>query len=171
MSIFLRPAYGKNQLSAKQILTDPVLFLAFAGGSGLIKKMPGTCGTAAAIPLYVCLSQFNGSVFGAAVLLACVAGIPICGIAAQKLGEHDYGGIVWDEVAGFLITMAFVPFSGLNLLAGFALFRFFDIVKPWPIGWLDAKVDGGLGIMLDDIVAGLLAALSLWAMVAWGVLL
>ncbi len=165
MSIFLRPSYGKNQLSAKQILTDPLLFLAFAGGSGLIKKMPGTCGTLAAIPLYVLLSQFDSWVFAVATVLASVGGVPICTYAANQLGEHDYGGIVWDEVAGFLITMAFVPFSGFNLLAGFALFRFFDIVKPWPIRWLDAKVEGGLGIMLDDIVAGVFAALVLWGMV------
>jgi phosphatidylglycerophosphatase A len=148
-------------LTAGQILKDPVLFLAFGFGSGLSRKMPGTMGTLAAIPLYLALVQTPDWLYLVATLLSIVAGIVICDKAADKLQLHDYGGIVWDEVAGFLITLCWLPFSWQNLLAGFVLFRFFDILKPWPIKWLDQHVHGGFGIMLDDVVAGIFAALLL----------
>lgn len=161
MSIFLRDYYGNSRLSAAQIVKDPILLLAFGFGSGLSKKMPGTFGTLAAIPLYLLLIQSPYWIYLIATLISIVAGIFICDKAAQKLQVHDYGGIVWDEIAGFLITMCWIPFSWQSLLAGFVLFRFFDIVKPWPISWLDRHIEGGLGIMLDDVLAGVLAALLL----------
>ena len=161
MSIFLRNAYGKQGLSAGQILKDPVLFLAFGFGSGLSKYMPGTMGTVAAVPLYWALMQTNSWLYLAATVLCTVLGVFICDQAAKKLDVHDFGGIVWDEVAGFLITMCWIPFSWQSMLAGFVLFRFFDILKPWPIKWLDRHVAGGFGIMLDDVVAGIFAALVL----------
>ena len=142
-------------------MRDPILFLAFGFGSGLAKKMPGTLGTVAAIPLYWLLMQTNDWIYLTATLICSLAGIVICDKAAIKLQVHDYGGIVWDEIAGFLITMCWVPFSWQSLLAGFALFRLFDIVKPWPICWLDRHVQGGLGIMIDDVLAGILAAMVL----------
>jgi len=101
-------------------------------------------------------------------LVVMVAGVWICGQAAEKLGEHDFGGIVWDEIAGLLITMALVPFSWQALVAGFLLFRLFDIVKPWPIRWADRRVQGGFGIMLDDVLAGVIAGLLLLLLVEWG---
>jgi len=134
------------------------LFLAFGFGSGLSPKAPGTVGTLAAIPIWLLLAQLSAPVYWGLVLIAIIIGVIICGSAAKKLGVHDHAGIVWDEFVGFWIAMPFMPQQGWSLLWGFALFRFFDIVKPWPIGWLDKKVHGGLGIMLDDIVAGLLAA-------------
>lgn len=161
MSIFLRAHYGNSQLTAKQILTDPILFLAFGFGSGLAKKMPGTFGTVAAIPLYLLLLQTSSQGYWLATLLSVLLGIYICDQAAKKLQVHDFGGIVWDEIAGFLITMIGLPFSWQTLLAGFVLFRLFDIVKPWPIRWLDQQVQGGLGIMLDDVLAGVFSALLL----------
>lgn len=161
MSIFLEN-YGNSKLTPKQILTDPVLFLAFGFGSGLVKKAPGTMGTVAAIPVYLVCVQFNFWIYAGLTLIATVAGVWICDIAAKKLDEHDFGGIVWDEVAGYLITMLFVPFSWQALLLGFVLFRVFDIVKPQPIKWIDAKVTGGLGIMLDDVLAGVFAGLVAW---------
>ncbi|NOQ14202.1 MAG: phosphatidylglycerophosphatase A [Methyloprofundus sp.] len=148
---------GKNQLSAREILLDPILCLAFGFGSGLAKKAPGTFGTLAAVPIYIALVQANSLIYAIVTIICSVAGIWICGIAADKLGEHDFGGIVWDEIAGFLITMWFVAFSWQNLILGFVLFRIFDIFKPWPIKWIDQKVSGGFGIMLDDIIAGLFA--------------
>ena len=138
-------------------MSTPILFLAFGFGSGLAKKMPGTMGTVAAIPVYLLFIQGNVWLYSALTLVATYVGFSICGRAADLLGEHDFGGIVWDEVAGFLVTMWFVPFSWTAVLAGFILFRFFDIVKPWPIKWVDQKVEGGLGIMLDDVLAGLMA--------------
>ena len=148
---------GKNQLTPREILVDPVLCLAFGFGSGLAKKAPGTFGTLAAMPIYIVLIQSNIYIYSAATLLCSILGIWICGIAADKLGEHDFGGIVWDEIAGLLITMWFVAFSWQNLVLGFILFRIFDILKPWPIKWIDQKVEGGFGIMLDDVLAGLIA--------------
>jgi phosphatidylglycerophosphatase A len=164
MSIFLREYYGASRLSARQILKDPTLFLAFGFGSGLSKAMPGTLGTMAAIPLYLVLIQTGSWIYLLATLLSVVLGILICDSAAKKLQVHDFGGIVWDEIAGLLITMCWTPFSWQSLLAGFVLFRIFDIFKPWPISWLDRHVEGGLGIMLDDVAAGLLAAvvLNVW---------
>jgi len=161
LSIFLRDFYGNSRLTPAQILRDPVLFLAFGFGSGLSKKMPGTMGTVMAIPLYLLLLQGPNWLYWLGTVVCISAGIVICDKAAQKLAVHDFGGIVWDEIAGFLITMAWVPFSWQSLLAGFALFRLFDIVKPWPIKWLDQQVEGGVGIMLDDVVAGIFAALLL----------
>lgn len=155
--MFLNAEYGVNRLSSKQIMTDPVLFLAFGFGSGLAKKAPGTCGTLAAVPLYLVMAQTSHLVYGILTLIAIVAGIWICGIAADKLGEHDFKGIVWDEIAGYLVTLWFIPFSLQAVVLGFVFFRFFDIIKPWPISVADRKVHGGFGIMLDDILAGILA--------------
>lgn len=158
MSIFLNAEYGNNKLTPKQILTDPVLFLAFGFGSGLAKKAPGTFGTLAAIPVYYLFIQADLWLYGVLTLIAAVVGVWLCDVAAIRLGEHDFGGIVWDEVVGFLITMSVVPFSWQATVAGFVLFRLFDIVKPWPIRWLDRHVHGGLGIMVDDVLAGVFAA-------------
>jgi phosphatidylglycerophosphatase A len=157
LSTFINKTYGKNQLTPKQILTDPVLFLAFGFGSGLAKKAPGTCGTLAAIPVYCLFAQTSLLIYSLLTITATLIGISLCGIAADKLGEHDFGGIVWDEVAGYLITLWFVPFSWQTTLVGFILFRIFDIFKPWPIKWVDQHVHGGFGIMLDDVLAGIFA--------------
>lgn len=162
MSIFLKSHYGNAKLTAKQIMTDPVLFLAFGFGSGLAKKAPGTCGTVAAIPVYYLLVQVdNLLVYSILTVVATVAGIWICDVAAKKLDEHDFGGIVWDEVAGYLITMWFVPFSWQAMILGFILFRIFDILKPFPIKWIDKQIHGGLGIMLDDVLAAVFAGIFL----------
>lgn len=152
---------GKNNLTKKQILTDPVLFLAFGFGSGLARHAPGTMGTLAAIPVYWLLMQAGIPVYSVVTALVILTGVWICGIAADKLGVHDYSGIVWDEIAGYLITMWLVPFSWQAMSAGFVLFRFFDIFKPWPIKRIDRDMRGGLGIMLDDVLAGIFAALVL----------
>lgn len=161
MSIFLNADYGKNRLTPKQILTDPVLLLAFGFGSGLAKKAPGTSGTLAAVPLYCVLAQTGDVIYSIMTVIAVISGCWICGKAAVKLGEHDFGGIVWDEVAGYLITLWFMPFTWTNVALGFVLFRFFDILKPWPIKIADRRVKGGFGIMLDDVIAGLFANLLL----------
>ncbi|MGR9052417.1 MAG: phosphatidylglycerophosphatase A family protein, partial [Gammaproteobacteria bacterium] len=150
MSIFLKDSIGRHRLTARDIMTDPVMFLAFGFGSGLARKAPGTMGTLAAIPLYWLLQSCGTIFYGLLTAVAVIVGIGICGRAAANLGEHDYSGIVWDEVAGFLVTMAWVAPSWQGVFVGFVLFRLFDIIKPWPIRWVDRKVSGGLGIMLDD---------------------
>jgi phosphatidylglycerophosphatase A len=97
-------------------------------------------------------------------LLLCglfLAGIHLCDISARRLGQHDPGGIVWDEMVAYWLTVAFLPLSWPWWLAAFALFRFFDILKPWPIRLVEKRFSGGLGIMLDDIVAAVYAMVIL----------
>lgn len=147
--------------SFKQLLRSPTLLLAFGFGSGLSPKAPGTIGTLAAIPLWWLLAQLPLASYLIVVLVSAIIGVYICGAAAKTLGVHDHGGIVWDEFVGFWIAMAALPVTWISLILGFVLFRFFDIVKPWPISWLDKRVSGGFGIMIDDIVAGIASALVL----------
>lgn len=136
---------------------DPVQFLAFGFGSGLSPKAPGTAGTLMALPLYLLLAQLPLLSYSAVLVLSAIAGIWICDRASKQLGVHDHPGIVWDEFVGLWVTMWAVPQGWPWLLAGFLLFRLFDIAKPWPIGPLDKKVEGGFGIMIDDIIAGIMA--------------
>lgn len=138
-------------------LTTPTGFLAFGFGSGLAPKAPGTFGTLAAIPLYLLMAQLTWPWYLGLTVLAFIVGILLCEQASKNLGVHDHGGIVWDEFVGLWITLFLVPVQWQWLLAGFVLFRFFDIIKPFPIKWLDKKVKGGFGIMIDDVIAGLFA--------------
>jgi phosphatidylglycerophosphatase A len=137
--------------------TSPLHLLAFGLGSGAAPKAPGTFGTIAAIPLYLLISQLSHWYYLIVVLILAGFGVWLCDRVARELGVHDHPGIVWDEWVGFLITMWLAPAGWGWLLLGFVLFRFFDIVKPWPINLLDRSVQGGWGIMLDDIVAGVYA--------------
>jgi phosphatidylglycerophosphatase A len=138
-------------------LANPIHFLALGFGSGLLPKAPGTYGTLAAIPLYLLLAPTSMSTYLTIVIIMSIAGIYICGKAAKDAGVHDHGAIVWDEIVGFLITMFMVPLSWQSIVVGFILFRIFDIFKPWPISYIDKNLHGGLGIMVDDIIAGLAA--------------
>jgi|SRR5690554_4690197 len=147
----------------KIALTTPTGLLAFGFGSGLAPVAPGTFGTLMAVPLYLLLQPLAPLVYLAVVVAAFIAGVWICGRAGEALGIHDHGGIVWDEFVGFWLTMWLVPFEWGWLIAGFILFRFFDIVKPFPIGWIDKKVSGGFGVMIDDVVAGFYAWIILMA--------
>jgi len=142
-------------------LSDPVQFLALGFGSGLAPKAPGTFGTLAAIPVYYLMSSLSLSLYAALTLFMALAGIYICGYCAKAVNTHDHPAIVWDEFVGFFITMFMVPFSLINVVLGFVLFRFFDIVKPWPISYFDRHVKGGFGIMIDDVIAGLMALICL----------
>ena len=146
-------------------LTKPHQLLAVGFGSGLMTPAPGTWGTLAAVPLVWLMALLGDTAYVTLTLLSCVVGVWICGRSAQDVGTHDHPSIVWDEFAGLFITMAFIEPTLLNLCLGFVLFRFFDILKPWPISVLDAKVHGGLGIMADDILAGIFAFISLQAIV------
>jgi phosphatidylglycerophosphatase A len=154
-----------------QLLRSPTLFLAFGFGSGLSPKAPGTMGTLAAIPLWWLLAQLPLTSYLIVVLIAAVVGITICGRAADQMGVHDHGGIVWDEFVGFWIAMAALPITWQSLILGFVLFRIFDILKPRPISWLDKKVSGGFGIMIDDVIAGLAAAAVIYLLGHFGLIL
>ncbi len=137
---------------------DPVHWLAFGLGSGLSPKAPGTMGTIAALPIYwFFLQDLSLAMYLLVLVLTSLIGIYLCDKTAKDLKVHDHGGIVFDEWVGMWITLLLVPQGWQWLLLAFVLFRFFDIVKPWPIKYFDEKVAGGLGIMLDDIVAGIIA--------------
>lgn len=148
---------------------NPVHFLAFGLGSGAAPRAPGTFGTLAAVPLWYLMAQGGLMLYLSLTLAAFVIGIWLCGRTSRDLGVHDHGGIVWDEFVGYWITMIAVPVNWIWTLAGFILFRLFDIWKPWPIGPVDRRVHGGLGIMLDDVLAGVLAGLVLQGLLwLWG---
>ena len=149
-----------NQAPAS-VFRNPVHFLAFGLGSGAAPVAPGTFGTLAAVPLYLLLAQLPLALYLLAVVLAFGVGIWLCERTSRDLGVHDHGGIVWDEFVGFWLTMVAAPEGWQWLLAGFLLFRLFDILKPFPINYLDRHIHGGLGIMLDDAVAGSFAWLIL----------
>ena len=150
----------------RKVLTNPIHFLAFGFGSGLAPIAPGTFGTLAAIPLYLIMQPLSLTVYLLITTVVCVIGIWICGKSSEMLGVHDHSGIVWDEFAGYFITMIAAPTGWIWILIGFALFRLFDIWKPWPISVLDKQVHGGLGIMVDDILAGVFALIGLQIMYA-----
>lgn len=143
-------------------LKDPVVFIALGLGSGLSPKAPGTAGTLLTVPLVYFLQQQTLLIYALVTLFVLATGAWICGYAAKKLQVHDHSAIVYDEVAGFLITMFMVPAGWLWMLAGFALFRFFDAVKPWPISWFDKNIHGGFGILLDDVIAGAVSLFCLY---------
>lgn len=150
-----------------QLLRHPVDLLALGFGSGLLPRAPGTAGTLAAIPLYLVMQSLALTVYVPLVAVLFLLGIPICAHTAKRLGVHDHPGIVWDEIVGYLVTMTFAPTGWLWVLAGFLLFRFFDVLKPWPIRWLDRRVGGGFGIMVDDLLAGIAAAAVLQLLVIY----
>ena len=145
----------------KEVLTNPVHFLAFGFGSGLAPFAPGTVGTIAAIPIYLLLNTFSPLVYFIVLVLISLLSVVIAGQSARLLQVHDHGGIVIDEICGYLLTMFLAPSGWEWIVLGFVLFRIFDIFKPWPIRWLDRQVGGGIGIVIDDLMAGIYALLSL----------
>jgi thiamine-monophosphate kinase len=149
------PPEGPTTKPKPTPFSNPIQFLAFGFGSGLAPKAPGTAGTVMAIPLYLLMSNLSLPLYTAVTLIGCIVGIWICGRASAQLKVHDHPGIVWDEFAGFWITMWALPTCWLSVVLGFAAFRFLDIVKPWPIRYFDKNAGGGFGIMIDDILAGI----------------
>ncbi|WP_019935942.1 phosphatidylglycerophosphatase A [Oceanimonas smirnovii] len=150
----------KPELAALK-LSNPLHLLALGFGAGLSPIMPGTMGTLAAVPFYLLMTALPLWLYVALLIIGFVAGIKICNAATSAIGRHDHGAIVWDEFIGFGITMLAAPAGWQWIAIGFVLFRFFDMVKPWPISWFDRRVHGGFGIMLDDVIAGLFALVCL----------
>ena len=146
---------------APRLLREPVHFFALGFGSGLAPKAPGTAGTVVGVVLDPVLRLLGLELRILVVALMFVAGVWLCGESARRLGTHDHSAIVWDEIVGYLALMLVLPAGWPWALAGFVVFRFFDIVKPWPIRQLDHGVGGGLGIMLDDIMAAAWGAVVL----------
>ncbi len=130
-------------------------------GAGLSPKAPGTVGTLATIPLAALMIWSGPFVHMGFTIILTVVSIILCEKYEKQIGGHDHSHIVIDEVVGFLITMTWLPLTWQSFAFGFALFRFFDILKPWPISHLDRNVKGGLGVVVDDVVAGLFANILL----------
>ncbi len=150
----------------RTVLTDPVHFLAFGFGTGLAPKAPGTIGSLPGVLLFWLTLDMGLYVQLAIAAALVVAGIWLCGESARRIGVHDHGGIVWDEIAGMYLSLFLAPVSLAGFAAAFVLFRVFDILKPWPIRDLDHRLRGGLGIMLDDLAAAVYALISL-ALYGW----
>ncbi|HIG41270.1 MAG: phosphatidylglycerophosphatase A [bacterium] len=138
----------------RKTFTNPWYFLALGGGSGLSRYMPGTMGSLAAIPVYFLLLKLGTWGYGVFVLVAFGCGVWLCDKVSRDMQVKDPASIVWDEFVGMWISLFMLPQGWYWLLIAFGLFRFFDILKPWPIGWLDTNLEGGLGIMVDDVAAG-----------------
>ncbi len=162
-------ATNNNEELRRKVIRDPVNLLAFGLGTGLAPKAPGTVGSlfGAALAWWTLPLGFESRLMVAAALI--VSGIWICGESAKRIGVHDHPGIVWDEIAGIYLLLLVPPVTPAAWALAFGLFRLFDIWKPWPIRDLDHRLRGGPGIMLDDLVAALYAAVLLgfggWLMV------
>ncbi|WP_201589763.1 phosphatidylglycerophosphatase A [Psychrobacter sp. Pi2-51] len=168
------------------LLDRVVYWLGIGLGSGLPRRAPGTWGSVGGLIVAIPLMSLGFVPFLIITILSCLIGIWICGRTSELMQGHDDPHIVWDEWAGIWITLLPFSYMGVStasfwqdisqnlsiiaLIIAFVLFRFFDIIKPPPIGWADKKVAGGLGIMLDDIIAGVMAA-AVWLVVMLGMLL
>ncbi len=150
----------KTELRRK-VLRDPVNLLAFGLGSGLAPLAPGTAGSLVGLALAWGTMELPITVRLLVAIALILSGIWICGEAARRITVHDHPGIVWDEIAGIYLALLVAPPSIWAWALGFGLFRLFDVWKPWPIRDLDHRLKGGLGIMLDDLVAALYTALIL----------
>ncbi|MFQ5469428.1 MAG: phosphatidylglycerophosphatase A [Gammaproteobacteria bacterium] len=156
----------KKKISARDVVASPANFIAFGFGSGVSPVAPGTLGTLTGVMIYALLPSLSVVPYIVMVVVFFVLGIWVCNQTTQYLGVHDHPGIVWDEIVGYLITMVAVPFEWLWVMSGFLLFRLFDIWKPWPISVLDKQIKGGLGIMLDDVLAAVYAAICMQLIMA-----
>ncbi len=157
----------KNTPSFRELLRNPVHFMAFGFGSGLAPWAPGTFGTLAAIPIFWLIQDLSLPLYGLWLVVTFSLGVYWCDRCSRDLGVHDHSGIVWDEMVGYWLTMLLAPAGIVWMLVGFVFFRIFDILKPWPIGWLDRKVGGGFGIMIDDVLAGVYALICLQLLAWW----
>lgn len=148
------------------IWTNPVHFLAFGLGSGAAPYAPGTFGTVAAIPLYFVLVNFvTWPVYALVVAVMFGFGVWLCDRTEKDIGVHDHSGIVWDEFVGYLVTMFAIPVGWIWVVAGFFLFRLFDVWKPFPVRQLERRYQNGFGNMADDLLAGIYANIALQLLV------
>ena len=159
------PFMSKNPPLPAKFWKHPAHIIALGFGAGYVPRLPGTAGTCIGVLVYLGLQHVHLYSYLAVVIVCIGLGIRVCDLTARHLGVHDHSAIVWDEITGYLITMFMAPAGWVWVLLGFILFRLFDIWKPWPVSWADRKVRGGVGIMLDDVIAGLysLAILQLIA--------
>ncbi|WP_018013754.1 phosphatidylglycerophosphatase A [Teredinibacter turnerae] len=154
----------------QQLLREPRMLLAFGFGSGLSPVVPGTMGTLVGLPAIWLLAMLPLPITLIVITLAAILGVYLCDYSSRQLGVHDHKGIVWDEFVGVWITFLAVPLTWPAVVAGFVIFRFFDMVKPWPICVADRKVHGGFGIMFDDLLAGLAALGAMQTLIYFSIL-
>ena len=148
-------------------LTSPHGLIASGLGSGLSPLAPGTAGSMAALPLYLLIARLPLWAQAGIIVIGFLIGVWAAGKTSREAGVHDHGGIVIDEFVGLWIALFACPGLWWAVVLGFLLFRFFDVLKPPPIGWLDRRVGGGFGIMIDDVIAGGYAWVCLWLIVRW----
>ncbi len=148
-----------------KVWQKPAYFIAFGFGTGLMPFAPGTWGTLIGVVLYTLIAPLPQAFYFLLLLIFFGLGVYVSTHISQELGIDDYKGIVWDEVVGFCVTMTMVPCHSIWLIIGFILFRLFDVCKPWPISFIDQHIKSGLGIMLDDVLAGVCASLILHSLI------
>lgn len=160
----MKEKHSKHRIpSFAELRSQPVLMLGFGFGSGLVKKGPGTAGTLLGLLLFIPLILWSEWAAWVVLIVGTIIGSAICGKSSELLGVHDHGGIVWDEFIGIWLVLLLLPEQNMWFwVFAFITFRLFDIWKPWPIRWIDQKVEGGFGIMLDDILAAFYALGVIW---------
>ena len=151
----------RNHLPSSINLRNPIHLLAVGFGSGRAPYMPGTIGTLVAIPIYLVLQLFSLPIYTLIMSAMILVGFWICEVADQAIGVYDHPSIVWDEIVGYLLTMWAVPANWVSVVLGFLLFRLFDIWKPFPIRWFNDKIGGGVGVVIDDLMAAVYATIIL----------
>lgn len=161
--INLQNRYRKIPPVPKAVWRNPLYFIAFGFGSGAAPFAPGTFGTLMAIPFYLLLSTLPLTAYITLVIVFIIAASWLCDYISHATDTHDHPGMCIDEFAGFFVTMTAAPAGWIWILVGFLLFRLFDILKPWPISYADANIHGGFGMVFDDVLAGIYAAIILQA--------
>jgi len=161
MNIFnhLKLRIKKNPAIPKAVWQNPLYFIAFGLGSGAIPIAPGTFGTIFAIPFYLLLQPLSFVFYLVFVFIFCIFSMWLCHRISRDIQIHDHPGMCIDEFAGFFVTMIAAPIGWQWIVIGFLLFRLFDIWKPWPIRFIDEKIPGGIGMVLDDILAGIFSCI------------
>lgn len=157
-------------ISPKLVFSHPAHFCAFGFGAGLSPYAPGTVGTLIGFPLFFLLRGIDPLIYFSVVAVLYVAGIWFCDVAGKAIGVDDHGGIVWDEIVAFMLVLPFAPQTVLGYVLAFALFRLFDIWKPFPIRYADKHIHGGFGVMFDDLLAAIYAVTFLFLLGRWGVI-
>lgn len=147
----------RNELPRGFNLKNPIHLLAVGFGTGASPYAPGTVGTLVGIPFFLWMQYYSLPVYTLILAVMIFVGFWICNVADKASGTHDHPSIVWDEIVGYLLTMWAVPMSWTWIILGFFLFRFFDIWKPYPINWLNDYISGGVGVVVDDLMAGVYA--------------
>jgi phosphatidylglycerophosphatase A len=151
------------------VYSHPAFFIAFSGGAGLSPVAPGTVGTLVAFPLFWVFNHYLNPIhFLLLIDIMFIVGIWACGLSGKALGVADHSGMVWDETVAFLLVLYFTPVDWLWQFSAFVLFRLFDIAKPQPIRYYDHRLQGGFGVMFDDLLAAFLTLFCLAGWKAWG---